>query len=229
MYSPIFTRLCVLFITAMLVSNIIAAKMISLGSLVVPAAVLVFPIVYILSDVFSEIYGYKASRLTAWYAFGANLLMVVFFKIAVLLPGAPFWSEEAQNAFEATLNGTWRILLASLTAYMAGDFKNDVLFKKMKDRQGKKGFGVRAILSSMVGNAVDSFVFITIAFWGTPLFSYMVIPSQWGIKMLYEIVLLPLTILVVRKLRVVEANHIPPHLLHSPNAKAENMRTFSGD
>jgi len=201
MNSPLFTKLCVLFITAMLVSNIIATKMISLGSLVVPAALIVFPITYILSDIFSEVYGYKASRITAWYAFGANLLMVVFFKIAVMLPGAPFWSEEAQKAFEATLNGTWRILLASLTAYMIGDFINDVIFAKMKKKHGEKRFGVRAIVSSMFGNAVDSFVFITIAFWGTPLFSYAVIPSQWGIKMLYEIILLPITILVVKKLK----------------------------
>jgi len=202
MNTPLFNKLCVLFITAMLVSNIIATKMISLGSLIVPAAVLVFPLTYILSDIFSEVYGYKASRLTAWYAFSANLLMVIFFKIAVMLPGAPFWSEEAQRAFEATLNGTWRILLASLTAYMLGDFINDVIFKKMKDKQGEKRFGVRAIVSSMFGNAVDSFVFITIAFWGTPLFSYAVIPSQWGVKMLYEIILLPITILIVKRLRV---------------------------
>jgi uncharacterized integral membrane protein (TIGR00697 family) len=201
MSSPLFAKLCVLFITAMLISNVIAVKMISLGPLIVPAAVLVFPITYILSDVFSEVYGYRASRLTAWYAFGANLLMVIFFKIAVLMPGAPFWGEEAQKAFEATLNGTWRILIASLTAYMVGDFVNDVIFKKMKEKQGEKRFGVRAIVSSMVGEAIDSFVFITIAFWGTPLFSYAVIPSQWGIKILYEIVLLPVTILVVKKLK----------------------------
>jgi len=207
MYSPIFTRLCVLFITAMLVSNIIAAKMISLGPLVVPAAVLVFPITYILSDVFSEVYGYRASRLTAWYAFGANLLMVVFFKLAIFMPGAPFWGTEAQEAFEKTLDGTWRILTASLAAYMAGDFVNDVIFKKMKEKHGEKRFGVRAIFSSMVGEAVDSFVFITIAFWGTPLFSYAVIPSQWGVKILYEIILLPVTILVVKKLREKERKY----------------------
>ena len=201
MYSPLFTKLCVLFITAMLISNVIAIKMISLGPLVVPAAVLAFPITYILSDVFSEVYGYRVSRLTAWYAFGANLLMVVFFKLAVFMPGAPFWSPEAQKAFEKTLDGTWRILIASLTAYMIGDFINDVIFKKMKEKQGERHFGVRAIVSSMAGEAIDSFVFITIAFWGTPLFSYAVIPSQWGIKILYEIILLPVTILVVRKLK----------------------------
>jgi len=202
--SSLFTKLCILFITAMLVSNIIAAKMISIGSLVVPAAVLVFPITYILSDIFSEVYGYKISRVTAWYAFGANLLMVLLFKLAIFMPGAPFWGPEAQRAFEETLGGTWRISIASLTAYMAGDFINDVIFKKMKEMQGEKRFGVRAIFSSMIGEAVDSFVFITIAFWGTPFFTYAIIPSQWTIKILYEIILLPLTIFAVKKIKRAE-------------------------
>jgi uncharacterized integral membrane protein (TIGR00697 family) len=180
--------------------------MVGLGPLIVPAAVFVFPITYILSGIFSEIYGYRASRISAWYAFGANLLMVVFFKITILLPGAPFWSEEAQKALEATLDGTWRILAASLAAYMIGDFVNDVIFQKMKERQGEKRFGVRTIVSSMFGNAIDSFVFITIAFWGTPLFSYAVIPSQWGIKVLYEIILLPVAIFAVKKLKQNLAN-----------------------
>ncbi|GHV11074.1 membrane protein [Fibrobacterales bacterium] len=188
----------------MLVSNIIAVKMLSIGSLIVPAAVLVFPITYILSDIFSEVYGYRASRLTAWYAFSANLLMVLLFKLAIFMPGAPFWSEDAQNSFEATLGGTWRILIASLVAYMLGDFINDVIFQKMKERQGEKRFGVRAMVSSMAGEAIDSFVFITIAFWGTPLFSYMVIPSQWSIKILYEIILLPITILAVKRIKKAE-------------------------
>jgi len=205
--SSLFTRLCVLFVTTMLVSNIIATKIISIGPIIAPAAVLVFPITYILSDIFSEVYGYRASRITAWYAFSANLLMVLFFKLAIIMPGAPFWGPEAQRAFEDTLGGTWRILIASLTAYMAGDFINDVIFKKMKDKQGEKRFGVRAIFSSMVGEAVDSFVFITIAFWGTPFFTYAIIPAQWAIKITYEIVLLPLTILAVKKIRQAEQNY----------------------
>ncbi|MDR0517114.1 MAG: queuosine precursor transporter [Fibromonadaceae bacterium] len=202
--TPIFTFLCTLFVTAMLISNVIALKMISIGPLIVPAAVIIFPVTYILSDVFNEVYGYRATRRTAWYAFGANLLMVVIFKLAIVLPGAPFWSAEAQKSFEETLGGTWRILLASLTAYMVGDLVNDVIFKKMKERHGEKKFSLRSIFSSMIGVAIDSFVFITIAFWGTPLFSYAVIPSQWSIKILYEIILLPLTIFAVKKIKQAE-------------------------
>jgi uncharacterized integral membrane protein (TIGR00697 family) len=192
----------------MLVSNIIALKMISIGPLIVPAAVLVFPLTYILSDIFSEVYGYRATRRTAWYAFGANLLMVGFFKLAILIPGAPFWGEEAQKSFEFALGGTWRILIASLVAYMVGDLVNDVIFKRMKDKHGERKFGIRSVFSSMIGVAVDSFVFITIAFYGTDFFTYAIIPSQWSIKIAYEIILLPLTILAVKKMKQIEKTRI---------------------
>jgi uncharacterized integral membrane protein (TIGR00697 family) len=178
--------------------------MISIGHLIVPAAVLIFPFTYILSDVFNEVYGYRATRLTAWYAFGANLLMVAFFKLAILVPGAPFWNDEAQKSFENVLGGTWRILVASLTAYMVGDLVNDIIFKKMKERHGEKKFSLRSIFSSMIGVAIDSFVFITIAFYGTPFFTYAIIPSQWSIKIAYEIILLPVTVWVVKRIKNME-------------------------
>ncbi|MCL2102037.1 MAG: queuosine precursor transporter [Fibromonadales bacterium] len=208
MNSPLFTKLCVLFVTAMLISNIIAVKLISLGPLIVPAAVFVFPITYILSDIFSEVYGYRASRITAWYAFGANLLMVLFFKLVIALPGAPFWGPENQKALEMTLDGTWRILIASLTAYMIGDFVNDVVFQKMKEKQGEKGFGVRAIVSSVIGEGLDSFLFITIAFWGTDFFSWIAILSQWGIKLIYEAIFLPITIFATKKIKLAEHGYV---------------------
>ncbi|MDR2581481.1 MAG: queuosine precursor transporter [Fibromonadaceae bacterium] len=206
MGSPIFVKLCVLFITVMLASNIIAVKMISIGPLIVPAAIVIFPFTYILSDIFNEIYGYKVTRLTAWYAFGANLLMVGLFKLAIAMPGAPFWGEESQRALESVLGGTWRILAASLTAYMVGDLVNDIIFKKMKDKHGEKKFSLRSFVSSVIGVAIDSFVFITIAFWGTVAFSYTVIASQWCIKMLYMIVLLPATAFATKKIKAAERN-----------------------
>jgi len=206
MASPLFTMLCTVFITVMLVSNIIALKMISIGPLIVPAAVIIFPFSYILSDIFNEVYGYRATRRTAWYAFGANLLMVALFKLAILIPGAPFWSPEAQKAFEDVLGGTWRILIASLAAYMIGDFTNDVIFKTMKGMHGNKKFGLRSVFSSMIGVAIDSVVFITVAFYGTPFFTFAIIPSQWSVKILYEIILLPFTIWIVKKIKQVESD-----------------------
>jgi uncharacterized integral membrane protein (TIGR00697 family) len=132
--------------------------------------------------------------------------MVAFFKLAILIPGASFWSPEAQKALEDVLGGTWRILIASLTAYMVGDLVNDIIFKTMKGMHGNKKFGLRSIFSSMIGVAIDSFVFITVAFWGTPFFTYAIIPSQWTVKILYEIILLPLTIWAVKKIKQAEHN-----------------------
>jgi uncharacterized integral membrane protein (TIGR00697 family) len=191
----------------MLVSNIIALKMISIGPLIVPAAVLIFPFTYILSDIFNEVYGYRATRRTAWYAFGANLLMVGLFKLAIIVPGASFWGEEAQKSFEAVLGGTWRILIASLSADMVGDLTNDIIFKKMKNKHGEKKFSIRSVFSSMIGVAIDSFVFITVAFYGTPFFTYAIIPSQWSIKIAYQIVLLPLTILAIKYIKRAESKY----------------------
>ena len=206
MTSPLFSLLCTIFITVMLVSNIIALKMISIGPLIVPAAVIIFPFTYILSDVFNEVYGYRATRRTAWYAFGANLLMVALFKLAILIPGAPFWGPEAQKAFEDVLGGTWRILVASLTAYMVGDLVNDLIFRTMKGMHGEKKFGLRSVFSSMIGVAIDSVVFITVAFYGTPFFTFAIIPSQWSVKIIYEIILLPFTIWAVKKIKQMEGN-----------------------
>jgi len=196
--------LCTVFITVMLVSNIIALKMISIGPLIVPAAVIIFPFTYILSDIFNEVYGYRATRRTAWYAFGANLLMVALFKLAILIPGAPFWKPESQKAFEYVLGGTWRILVASLAAYMVGDLVNDIIFKTMKGMHGDKKFGLRSVFSSMIGVAIDSVVFIMVAFYGTSGFTFAIIPSQWSIKILYEIILLPFTIWIVKKIKQIE-------------------------
>jgi uncharacterized integral membrane protein (TIGR00697 family) len=185
----------------MLVSNIIASKIISIGTLFVPVAVIIFPFAYIFSDIFNEIYGYRATRRTAWFAFSANLLMVLLFKLAIVIPGAPFY--ENQKAFEDILGGTWRILIASLVAYMVGDFINDVIFKKMKERHGEKKFSIRSIFSSMIGMGIDSFLFLVIAFFGmvpTKVLLVM-IPTQWGVKITGQIIFFPLTLLIVKKIK----------------------------
>jgi uncharacterized integral membrane protein (TIGR00697 family) len=188
----------------MLVSNIIASKIISIGTLFVPVAVIIFPFAYIFSDIFNEIYGYRATRRTAWFAFSANLLMVLLFKLAIVIPGAPFY--ENQKAFENILGGTWRILIASLVAYMVGDFINDVIFKKMKERHGEKKFSIRSIFSSMIGMGIDSFLFLVIAFFGVVPTSVLLvmIPTQWGVKIIGQIIFFPLTFLIVKKIKKIE-------------------------
>lgn len=203
--SPLFTLLVVVFTVCMLISNVIANKQFAIGSWNTPAGVLVFPVTYILSDIFSEIYGYKWSRRTAWIGFSMNLFMVIIFKLTLIIPG-PAWFE-GQQAFETVLGSTPRLLAAGLLAYMVGDLANDMLFRRMKgnDTNGK-GFSVRAIASSFLGELVDSCIFMPCAFLGlmpANQFPKMIL-LQVVIKVSYEIIILPITNILVKKVRVYE-------------------------
>ena len=183
---------------AMLIANIIAGKQFRIMGFALPCAVVVFPVTYILSDVFSEVYGYKWSRRSAWTAFGMNLFAVAAFQMTIAMPGVAWFT--AQEAFEAVLGNTPRILAASLLSYMVGDWVNDRVFRKMKaaDKENKR-FGLRAIASSFFGELTDSLIFIPLAFVGTmPVTQMLVMVGvQAGTKLLLELILLPMTKLCV--------------------------------
>lgn len=179
---------------AMLIANITAGKQFQAFGIVLPCAVVVFPITYILSDVFSEVYGFKWSRRSAWVAFGMNLFAVAAFQMTIALPPVPWFT--AQAAFEAVLGNTPRILTASLMSYMLGDLVNDCVFRWMKDAdEENKHFGLRAVVSSFFGEFTDSVIFIPFAFIGTmPLMDMAtMIIVQAMTKLAIEIILLPLT------------------------------------
>lgn len=193
--------LTLLFAVSLLISNIIAAKQVLLPfGIIMTAAVFIFPITYILSDVFSEVYGYRWSRLTAYMAFAANLFMVIVFSLVIITPAPSFWTH--QEAFQAVLGNTPRILFASLSAFMIGDLINDRVFKRMKEKHptDHKGFGWRAIISSFAGEVVDSLIFLPIAFLGQMPINNLVVMliTQVLIKTGYEIVILPITYKVVQ-------------------------------
>lgn len=179
---------------AMLIANIIAGKQFQVLGFALPCAVVVFPVTYILSDVFSEVYGYKWSRRSAWVAFGMNLFAVAAFQMTIAMPGVAWFT--AQEAFEAVLGNTPRILIASLLSYMVGDWVNDRVFRKMKaaDAENKR-FGLRAITSSFFGELTDSLIFIPLAFIGTmPVTQMLVMVAvQAGTKLVLEFLLLPAT------------------------------------
>lgn len=212
--SPLFMLLVVINTVAMLISNIIACKVFSIGFAVLPCAVIVFPITYILSDVFSEVYGYKWSRRTAWIAFGANLFMVLIFALTNAIPGVdPTISEGMKNVLGTT---PWA-LAASLTAYMVGDLMNDKVFRKLKEKNGDKGFWYRAIISSLVGELCDSLIYIPLGmnilpklFLGFEFMSWkqilIAIPTQALCKTIYESCIVPLTAIVARKTKAYEFN-----------------------
>jgi len=194
--------LTVAFIVTILICNIVTVKQIQLPfGLVMTGAAFLFPITYILSDVFSEIYGYKWSRIVSYLGFAMNLFMVIIFTLVIIAPAPDFYAK--QDALQTILGSTPRILGASLLAYMVGDFVNDKIFKKMKAKNPNsfKGFQFRAIVSSFCGLVVDSSIFLPLAFLGTipteTLLTMMV--SQVLVKILCEIVLLPVTTLVVKK------------------------------
>ena len=194
--------LTVLFVVSLLISNIITAKQVLLPfGIVMTGAVFVFPITYILSDLFSEVYGYRWSRITCYLGFAANLFMVLIFSAVIATPAPDYWLN--QEAFQTVLGNTPRVLVASLLAFILGDFVNDRVFRKMKEKYPNsiKGFGWRAILSSVCGELVDSLVFLPIAFIGQmPLKTLAVMTvMQVLIKTGYEVVILPITRLVVKK------------------------------
>ena len=188
----------ILFAICLLISNILATKIIFIGPWAAPAGVLVFPIAYILNDVIVEVWGYRQARLIIWSGFGVNLLAVLFFSLAVALPSAPFWKN--QEAFSVILGNTPRIVAASMLAYLTGSFLNAYVMSKVKVWMKGRAFSVRAILSTLVGEAADSLIFITIVFAGSfplPVLAGMIL-TQAFLKTAYEIIILPVTILVVR-------------------------------
>ena len=194
--------LTLLFVVSLLISNIITAKQVLLPfGIVMTGAVFVFPITYILSDLFSEVYGYRWSRITCYLGFAANLFMVLIFSAVIATPAPDYWLN--QEAFQTVLGNTPRVLVASLLAFVLGDFINDRVFRKMKEKYPNsiKGFGWRAILSSVCGELVDSLVFLPIAFIGQMPLKTLAIMTvmQVLIKTGYEVIILPITRLVVKK------------------------------
>jgi len=205
-----FSLITAIFVTVLIISNIIAVKLISLGSLVLPAAVILFPISYIFGDVLTEVYGYANARKVIWTGFLCNLLAVLAIWVAGILPAVPFWSvgsfstaETAQQAYSAILGFTPRLLIASFIAYLAGEFLNSFVMAKLKVRTQGKFLWVRTIGSTIVGEGVDSAIFISVAFWAILPSSALLtaILSQWVFKVGYETLVTPLTYLVVNFLK----------------------------
>ena len=202
------------FVTTLIVSNIIAVKVVAVLGLILPAAVILFPVAYIIGDVLTEVYGYGRARQAIWIAFGCNLLAVAAIWIAGLLPPAPSWTvgvlngpEEATQAFQAILGFTPRLLLASFIAYLAGEFVNAFILAKMKILTQGRFLWTRTIGSTLIGQGIDSLLFISVAFFGVLPTSILVsaILAQWLVKSAYEVLATPLTYLVVNALKRAES------------------------
>jgi uncharacterized integral membrane protein (TIGR00697 family) len=203
-FSPVFLVLACLFVMFLLLSNIIAGKLIQVFHLVLPAAVILFPLTYLFGDVMTEVYGYRKSRLVIWVGFACNVLMAMIFLAVIALPYPSFWQN--QNAYATVLGMTPRLVAASLAAYWAGEFSNSAILSVMKKLTGGRWLWTRTIGSTVVGQGVDTLIFISAAFYGLVpggVLAQMVV-AQYVWKVAYEAAATPLTYLIVGWLKRME-------------------------
>jgi uncharacterized integral membrane protein (TIGR00697 family) len=200
-HSTLYVLVVALFVTDLLVSNVIAVKTIQLGGVVLQAADLIFPVTYILGDILTEVYGYKRARKAIWIGFSCNLFAVLAITLGQVLPAQPDWHD--QPAYDAILGSQWRIVAASFTAYLFGEFMNSYVLAKMKIWTQGKHLWTRTIGSTVVGQAFDTSIFLTLAFWGVMPNDVLIslIGFQWLFKIAYETAATPLTYLVVNYLK----------------------------
>ncbi len=203
-HSPRFVFIVALFITCLIAANITAVKLVTLFGLLLPAAIIIFPVSYILGDVLTEVYGYRQARKVIWLGFLCNLIVVAAIWFGQLLPAASFW--DGQAAYERILGYAPRILLASFLAYLVGEFANAFVLAKMKIATRGRWLWTRTVGSTLVGQGLDSLVFITLAFAGTiPVGGLLVaIVTQWLAKSAYEAAATPLTYAAVNYLKRTE-------------------------
>jgi uncharacterized integral membrane protein (TIGR00697 family) len=200
-YSQWFVIVVAVFITCLITANITAVKLVTIFGLILPAGVFVFPISYIVGDVLTEVYGFQRARRVIWLGFFCNLIAVLAIWFGGIMPAAPFW--KAQGAYEIILGYTPRLLAASFLAYLIGEFTNSIVLAKMKVATNGRWLWSRTIGSTLVGQGLDSLVFVLVAFFGTiPLTGLVAaIFSQWLFKSIYEAAATPLTYLVVNALK----------------------------
>ncbi|MEZ3591556.1 MAG: queuosine precursor transporter [Muribaculaceae bacterium] len=199
-----FLLLTVTFCVCLIVSNLMEIKVVDLGVMTITAGVVVFPLSYIINDCIVEVYGFRKARLAIWLGFAMNALVTLFLQVGMWLPGGADWNH--QEAMEAIYGSVPRITAASFIAFVCGSMVNAFVMSKMKARDGARNFSLRAIVSTLWGEGTDSLIFFPIAFggvlpWGV-IFSLVI--TQALLKTAYEIVVLPVTVRVVRRIKRLE-------------------------
>lgn len=213
--SLTYLLLSTLFCVCLIISNLVEIKTVDLGWFTITAGVLVFPVSYIINDCVVEVYGFKKARLMIWMGFISALIVAVMLQLAIILPGGKEW--EHQRAMELIYGSVPRIMFASFTAFLCGSMVNAWVMSRMKAADTKGQFSLRAILSSLWGESVDSVIFFPIAFAGT--FPWQTILSlivtQALLKTGYEIIILPVTIRVVKRLKKSEGDVIDKNISYN--------------
>lgn len=199
-----FMLLGVLFNVCLIAANLLETKVISVGGVTATAGLIVFPVSYILNDCIAEVWGFRKARLIIWSGFAMNFLVVGFAQLAVILPAAPFW--EGEEGFNFVFGMAPRIVVASLCAFLVGSFLNAYIMSRMKLASGGRHFSLRAVVSTLAGESADSVIFFPIAFGGLiPVREMLLmILTQAILKSLYEVMVLPVTVRVVRYIKRIE-------------------------
>ena len=192
------------FTACLVISNILDTKFFQIGQFVFPAGIILFPVVYVFGDIFTEVYGYSQSRKAIWTGFISLIILTLSIEIARNLPAASFWKD--QLAFDIVLGKVHRIVIASITAYFAGEFVNSFTLAKLKIKQSGNAMPIRFVASTVVGQATDTAVFIIIAFFGSMTFieMFQVFLSAWIFKVIWEVIALPISIPLVKWLKISE-------------------------
>ena len=206
-----FMLLGILFNVCLIAANLLETKVIQIGSLTVTAGLLVFPISYIINDCIAEVWGFKKARLIIWSGFAMNFFVVALGLIAVAIPAAPFW--EGEEHFDFVFGMAPRIVAASLMAFLVGSFLNAYVMSKMKVASQGRNFSARAIWSTVVGETADSLIFFPVAFGGTIAWKELLIMMgiQILLKSLYEVMILPVTIRVVKAIKKIDGRRCLRH------------------
>ena len=196
-YTRLFIILCSLNITFLLISNIVTVKTINIFGLIFTAGDLLFPFTYILNDIFTEVYGFSKAKFVIWISFFCNLIMVIIFGIVIWFPEDK--SFTMQREFQNILGNTPRILLASFISYLLGNFTNSIILSKIKVKTKGKYLGLRTVTSTLVGEGLDTLLFIPIAFLGKLDLSKMLnlMLNVYILKVTLEIILTPITYIVI--------------------------------
>ena len=198
-----FVVIAALFITCFLTANIVGVKFASFGLVNLPAAVVLFPLSYIVGDILTEVYGYRIARRVIWLGFACNLIFVVIAQVVQVLPPAADW--EQQGAYESILGYTPRLFFASVCGYLAGEFANSFVLARMKILTRGRWLWSRTIGSTIVGQGLDTAIFIPAAYFGAPFFTPITILHHWLAKVIFEAVVTPVTYVVVKFLKRKEA------------------------
>jgi len=203
--SRLFMCIGVVFIMCLLLSNLIAGKMWAVTeNITLPAAVILFPITYIIGDVFTEVYGFRKARSVIWLGFICSFFAVMVYLLTIALPHPGYW--ENQEAYAIVMGTTPRVAIASFAGYLFGEFSNSIILSRLKVVTKGKKLWIRTIVSTLIGEGLDSVIFIMISFWGTMENSVVLrmILFQYLFKVSYEIIFTPLTYLVIKKVKKAE-------------------------